>query len=124
MQNQRNDKYNHLRKKNNSVFYSDNWARIIGENKVARHYDSWEKRIHPDDKKVVLQSLQAHLDGKSTLWEQEHRLRKNDDSWIWVVGRGQVIEYDDNAEPKRMLGMMSDISNRKQSEQKILQQQQ
>ena len=98
------------------VYYSPGWTRILGEKDVPNVYASWEERIHPDDKQAVLDSLQTHLDGKTSTWQGEHRLRNVNDNWIWVTGRGQVVERDRDGKPLRMIGTMTDITERKQAE--------
>lgn len=98
------------------VYYSPGWTRILGEKDIANTYSSWEERIHPEDKPAILDSLRTHLDGKTTTWQSEHRLRNASDKWTWVTGRGQVVERDTEGKPLRMIGTMTDITGRKQAE--------
>ncbi len=102
---------------NGQVFYSPGWFRIVDERDPGNGYATWEARIHPDDKERVLGSLQAHLDGSSDAWAEEHRLRKRDGSWAWVMGRGRVVQRSVNGSPLRMVGTMIDIGERKQVEE-------
>lgn len=98
------------------VYYSPGWGHIIGENNIQNDYSTWEDKIHPEDKSRVLNSLKAHLAGETSTWSVEHRLRNAEGIWIWVHGRGKVIEVDQNDSPLRMIGTMTDISERKQAE--------
>ena len=102
-----------------SVYYSPGWSRIVGEKDIRNDYSAWEKRIHPEDKPRILKSLHAHLDGETTVWQEEHRLRNIDGAWVWVHGRGQVVKRDQNGNPLRMVGTMSDINARKLAEDKL-----
>jgi len=105
-----------------NVHYSPGWGRIVGEEMVENNYGSWEKRIHQDDKERILESLQDHLAGKTEVWQEEHRLQKSDGSWAWVLGRGQVVKKNEDQNPLRMIGTMSDVTNKKENEEIIWQQ--
>ena len=104
-----------------TVFFSQGWASILSEETAEPTYDFWASRIHPDDKETVLQSLRQHLDGRVSHWEQEHRLRTRDGDWKWVLGRGAVVAQTPEGRPLRMLGTMTDISERKVAQMKLQQ---
>jgi signal transduction histidine kinase/ActR/RegA family two-component response regulator len=53
------------------------------------------------------------------VFEAEHRLRKADGSYLWVLGRGKVTEYDKNGKPVRVVGTSSDISEQKEHEEQM-----
>jgi two-component system CheB/CheR fusion protein len=101
------------------VSFSTGWDRILGEEKVKNNYATWEDRIHPEDKPLILKSLRSHLAGETPVWSEEHRLRKVDNDYIWVLGRGQVVERDPNGHPLRMVGTMTDINTRKHAEEAL-----
>ncbi|MFA8341341.1 MAG: cache domain-containing protein [Rhodothermaceae bacterium] len=81
--------------------------------------DEWKKRVHPDDIDFVMQLVTDHLKGKIELYEAEYRFRTKAGEWIWVVGRGQVIERDKNGKALRFIGTQSDITHRKEVEEKL-----
>ncbi|MCP4042351.1 MAG: PAS domain-containing protein, partial [Gammaproteobacteria bacterium] len=99
-----------------NVYYSPGWSRILGAETVGNTYSSWENRIHPADKALILNTLQLHMAGETTTWNEEHRLRNADGVWTWVLGRGRVVKRDGDGKPLRMVGTMTDISDRKQAE--------
>ena len=101
------------------VNYSPAWLTILGEKFVRPHYRTWESRIHDDDREQVLAGLRRHLEGGTEAWSAEHRLRKNDGSWIWVLGSGRVVKRDPSGRPLRMVGTMRDISQNKQKEEVV-----
>jgi diguanylate cyclase (GGDEF)-like protein/PAS domain S-box-containing protein len=104
-----------------SVYYSPAWAQILGEDRVPTAYSAWDSRIHPDDRESVLGSLKQHLSapGDGEAWTCEHRLHHADGSWVWVMGRGRVVQRDADGRPVRMVGTMVDISERKRNEQVV-----
>ncbi|MDM8536662.1 PAS domain S-box protein [Desulfobacterales bacterium HSG17] len=98
------------------VYYSPSWIKILGEKNIPQKYESWANRIYTEDKEIVQSTLQATLDGESDFWEKEHRLSTTTGKWKWVLGRGRVVERSNNGQPLRMLGTMTDISDRKNLE--------
>jgi diguanylate cyclase (GGDEF)-like protein/PAS domain S-box-containing protein len=103
----------------NEVSYSKRWKEILGyaEDEIADHFDEWEKRVHPDERQHVLAELRASVDGQP--YYSEHRLRCKDGSWKWVLARAEVVSRDEAGKPTRMTGTVSDISEKKQSEELI-----
>lgn len=98
------------------IFFSKAFEAILSEEIVIPKYQTWESRIHPDDKQIVLSSLQEHLNGLTFSWQKEHRLRTGDGNWKWVLGRGRVVSRDAENKPLRMVGTMADISFQKEAE--------
>ena len=108
---------------NERVLYSPGWTRMLGyePDELPAVYASWESRIHPADRGEVLEKLQAHLQGQTRGFIAEHRLKTKSGDWLWVVGRGRVIEYSADGAPLRAVGTMNDISALKEAEHKLLQ---
>ena len=104
------------------VYYSPGWMSIIGEARTDADYSFWEERLHPEDKEHTLLSLRLHLAGRTPDWQEEHRLRRSDGSWVWVLGRGQVVKRDADGNPLRMIGTLIDIESQKANEEIIWQQ--
>ena len=80
---------------------------------------TWLELIHPDDRESAVKKIIDRIkhDKSFTL---EYRMRKKDGSWLWIEGRGQTIEWDEQGSPKRVIGTHSDISRRKEAEISLL----
>ncbi|MCL3782549.1 response regulator [Prolixibacteraceae bacterium JC049] len=104
----------------NDVFYSKGWLNILEVDKVEPTYETWASRIHPKDKEFTIQSLKDHLAGKTKQWECDHRMKINNKRWKWVKGRGMVVQFDENNQPTRMVGTMTDIELQKKAEQELI----
>ena len=78
----------------------------------------WEDRLHPDDRRRVLSSLEALLEGGAEVWTQEYRFRRKDGTYATVEDRGYVVR-DGAGGPVRMLGSMMDITERKRTEEEL-----
>lgn len=98
-----------------AVFYSTRWKAMLdcGEEDIGATVDEWQNRLHPDDRTRVMVALRACLDGDAPVYSDEHRLRRNDGGWKWVMERGIVVSRGANGQPLRMIGTTKDISGRK-----------
>lgn len=104
------------------TYYSPRWKRLLGygENELLAHSEEWLKRVHPDDLARVMALLNGHMSGASPFFESEHRLRRKGGDYIWVLERGVVLR-DEGGRPYRMVGALTDISQRKEIESALQQ---
>ncbi len=84
--------------------------------------EEWSKRIHPDDITHTTHSFESYLSGKSAVHDVEFRFLCKDSSYMWIRGKGRVVESDAGGKPLRFIGTHSDISLQKEHEGKILHQ--
>ena len=84
-----------------------------------RDWHAWREQIHPADLPRVEHALAVHLNGQRASFESEHRLRRENGDWVWVLSRGRIVERDALGRPLRLLGTRMDISDRKRHEQEI-----
>ena len=78
--------------------------------------DAWEERIHPQDRDQIMRDMNDHLEGKSTIFQAEFRIKSKAGAWMWVLDRGKIIAWDENGKPQRAVGTYTDINERKQAE--------
>lgn len=102
----------------NKVVFNDQWALMKGylPEEIEPNLSSWKDLVHPDDLPHVQKALQAHLDGLTSAYESEFRMKSKSGEWIWILDRGKVIERDENGQPLRACGTHMDITKRKQAE--------
>jgi len=101
-----------------AVRYGKNWYLGLGytADEVYNHKDFWESLLHPDDKQRTFALLQKHLHGETPRFVAEFRLRNKAGGWQWMLSRGQVVEWDKNGIPLRIVGTHTDITQRKKYE--------
>ncbi|MBI9071172.1 MAG: PAS domain S-box protein [Melioribacteraceae bacterium] len=78
------------------------------------------KNIHPDDIINYNLAFDEHLSGKKDFYSAEFRVKHKNGSWIWILDRGKIIERDENNNPLKIIGITSDITERKNTELEIL----
>ena len=97
-------------------YVSSRCLRILGygDGELTPVLKEWRKFCHPEDQARALELLQQHLMGVSPHYEVELRLLNKQQQWVWVLVRGQVVEQEPSTnEAVRMLGTLTDISDRK-----------
>lgn len=80
-----------------------------------RNYQAFLDRIHPDDRRLVADAVQAALNGTQE-YAIEHRIIWPDGSVRWVSEKGEV-HRDESGAPVRMFGIVQDVTARKLAEE-------
>jgi diguanylate cyclase (GGDEF)-like protein/PAS domain S-box-containing protein len=78
-----------------------------------------DRRTHPDDVAQMMRDRQAHFEGLTSTYMNEHRVQCKDGQWKWILTRGMVVSLDAAGMPLRVIGTHTDISQRKQAEEVI-----
>jgi len=73
--------------------------------------------VHPADREGLVQAIDRHVRGRSNRFRHEFRLRHQDGSWLWVMARG--IAVFERGSVRRFAGSLTDIRDRKRSEQEL-----
>jgi PAS domain S-box-containing protein len=83
---------------------------------VTASYDFFRSLVHPEDWPSVEAAMQAHLRGETPDSVIEYRMLKRGGDMGWIMGRGRVVQRDGTGRPLRMMGLITDITDRKQAE--------
>ncbi len=102
------------------VFYSERYHRMLGFDPGGLDDSSaaWFDRIHAADVDDVKRALARHVDGHSEVFEVEYRMQHRDGSWRWMLSRGLALRQ--RGAVYRIAGSQTDVTKRKQVEQKLL----
>lgn len=105
----------------NRVYFSEGSKKILGVSDPLFGNDpnAWNIRVHPDDKEKYFQDFKDHLTGLKPMYENEHRVKCEDDSYKWIRDRGKIIEWASPSVPRRVVGTHTDITAQKQQEQAV-----
>ena len=76
-------------------------------------------RVHPDDRAAALQRKEEILAGQPASYV-EYRIRHADGSWHWIALHSRIEYADYGARAARAIGTSQDITERKKSEQALI----
>ncbi len=106
----------------NNLYLSPRWWAIIGEETDGDDGnfapDVWFDRVHVEDVVLLQEKIHDHVQGRTPHLENEHRIRHSDGTYCWVLCRGLCVR-DDSGRAIQMAGSMSDITSRKDAEEKL-----
>ncbi len=102
---------------------SDRAAEILNYrlDEIPQQIEGWRRLIHPDEQPNVIRSVDDHLNGLSAAFKNEYRMLSKGGSWVWILDRGKVVEFDERGNPLRAAGTVNDITDRKMSEDALKQ---
>ncbi len=84
---------------------------------AARFYaDPWSLLdiVHPDDLASAQESSERIMEGHP--WDLDYRMIADDGRIVWIHVEGRTVERDDEGRPRRLQGIMMDVSGRKEKE--------
>ncbi|MGC9530279.1 MAG: PAS domain S-box protein [Candidatus Bipolaricaulaceae bacterium] len=83
------------------------------------HYAASMELVHPDDYQRTMQAMRDHLEGREPLYTVDYRMQTADGGWLWLHDQGAVIERHPDGSPHRVLGLVVNITERKQAEEAL-----
>lgn len=103
------------------VFYSSQSMAMLqfGAEDYIDSQNTWDNRIHPEDKANYERVIQSHLDNETPYYENAKRMIALDGSIKWILSRGKVIEREPSGKALRLIGTHTDITMQKQREQEL-----
>ena len=99
----------------NEVYLSAGWRQLLGAKAEESTVTSAAllDLVHPDDVAQVQRAIRSVLDGSAPDYREEHRVRRVDGAWIWILSQGRVVQRDTLGRPLRITGINHDVSERK-----------
>lgn len=97
---------------------SKRWAQMLGyEHGEVDDFSCYcQHNIHPDDKSSFTKAFMDYVEGRSSSYEIEFRLRIKNGEYIWIYSRGKALQRDSSGRALRMVGAHTDISAQKNVE--------
>jgi PAS domain S-box-containing protein len=80
--------------------------------------EGWKDLLHPEDRDRVWNGFQTALLRRSDSYEIEYRFRRADGSYAVVLNRAFIV-YDEAGQPTRLIGAVTDLSDRRELEEQF-----
>jgi PAS domain S-box-containing protein len=105
---------------NGAIHWSDSASGVFGHppDEHITSFAWWEERLHPEDRKRVVDSLNKAIEGDQELWSSTYRLL-TDAGWADVFDRG-FIKRDSSGRALRVVGAMTDVTERRRAQAELL----
>ncbi|MGH7654678.1 MAG: putative bifunctional diguanylate cyclase/phosphodiesterase [Gemmatimonadaceae bacterium] len=102
------------------VYLSERWAEMVGvvDQALTPSPEEWFSRVHLSDLPQLKVDIAAQAAGSRQHFHSEHRLRHSEGFFIWVLCRGIVVR-DGEGRALRIAGSMTDITARKDLEERL-----
>lgn len=103
------------------TYFSPRYYTMLGyePDEFPANLENWRALLHPDDLPGAEADIQAYIQGKGESYATEFRCRTKDGGWRWILGRGKVVEQDAQGRPLRLAGSHTDITDRKEVENRL-----
>jgi len=104
------------------VFFDKRYYEMAGyrPGEFPSRLEEFQKRTHPKDIDYVMENARKYLEGEIPRFSVEFRFRKKRGGWMWILGRGRIVERDEDSRPTRFVGTHTDITDRKMAEEALL----
>ncbi|MES1026256.1 PAS domain S-box protein [Gloeocapsa sp. BRSZ] len=104
--------------KTEEIVVNPEYASMLGYDSATLHTtrNEWIENLHPDDRESVVAAYHACITGEVPNYQAEFRQRTQDGQWKWILSVGKIVTWNESGEPIRMLGVFTDIDDRKQAE--------
>ena len=107
-------------RKTNTVTFNPLKVTALGYDKseIPKHvnFQFFTDKLHPDDYQKIMNIMTDHLNGKTTVYEAEYRIRTKNGKYKWYYDRGKVTKHDDNGKPLFLSGIVFDITEKKETQ--------
>jgi PAS domain S-box-containing protein len=97
----------------NKVHFDQGWLEMVGlaPDDNLQRFETWQERLHPDDRPKVMQAVQSHLAEPSTPYEVKFRMRHEQGHWVWILAKGSVHAFTSSGKPLVFSGIHMDITD-------------
>ena len=98
----------------NEVYFSPRFKEILGykEGEFKNTFLECRKKLHPDDKNLILASIKACREGEKKEYNEVFRMKHKNGTWVWIHSRGTFF-YNQSGKIIRASGFHTDITHDK-----------
>jgi diguanylate cyclase (GGDEF)-like protein/PAS domain S-box-containing protein len=103
------------------IYFSPRWKAMLGyvRGEINHSPEEWFNRVHPEDVAALQADIAAHHRGETIHLQNEHRILHYNGTYRWMLCRGVTVR-DELGRPYRMVGSLTDITQRKMFEEQLM----
>ena len=100
------------------VWWNESYASMLGvPGDTPRNFDTWSRSIHAGDRERIVGELKAAAGGGAQTWVAEYRFKRGDGTDGFIFNRAFFLRGGDGR-AVRVIGAMTDVTERNQAEQR------
>jgi PAS domain S-box-containing protein len=106
-------------------YYGPRYYTILGyaAGELPAAYDTWLNLLHPDDRETAVEQRNRQIAQRGGTFTTEYRLRKKNGEYTWIQSRGKVVAWQPDGSQGRIVGTITDITERRRLEEQFYQSQ-
>ncbi|GAA5784267.1 bifunctional diguanylate cyclase/phosphodiesterase [Chitiniphilus shinanonensis] len=100
---------------------SPEYDRLLGyePGELIETFEKWKNQLHPTDRDNVMRAVRDYYTGAAHQLVIEYRRKRKDNDYHWYQMRGRFVEFDEQQRPNRLIGTLTDITERKEAQERI-----
>ncbi|MBL56669.1 MAG: hypothetical protein CMP61_05730 [Flavobacteriales bacterium] len=104
----------------NEIYLSPHWKLILGyqPEELENKLQTVEHLLHPEDVQKSLSYFDEFINGKSSVYELEYRLKHKNGNYIHVLSRGKAV-LDHSKKLNRLIGTIIDLTEKNKTQEEI-----
>ncbi|MEI7812833.1 MAG: CHASE domain-containing protein [Ignavibacteria bacterium] len=104
-----------------NIFFGKRKAEVLGfPPEKFKHYKDFTDLVHPDDYNHIMNAMRGHLYGAFDKYETEYRIQTSSNNYRWFYDIGAIIDTHPGGKPRRIAGLVIDITERKIAQMELL----
>ncbi|WP_410500181.1 EAL domain-containing protein [Chitinibacter sp. S2-10] len=100
---------------------SPEYDKLLGyqSGELIETFDKWKEQLHPTDREQAVSAYRDYYVGNSAHFTVDFRRRTKLGEFRWFQTRGKFVDFDSRGKPSRLIGTMTDITERKEAQDRI-----
>ena len=110
-----------LNLRTHQISFSSEYKAMLGYKgeDFPQEYNTWLGHVHPDDLDQVLATSRAYIQTGGKMTTAQYRMRCQDGTYKWVLGRAVITAWDATGQPLMLSGLQSDISAQRDAKEAL-----
>jgi PAS domain S-box-containing protein len=106
----------------NKIFFSDRFYTMFGyePGEFEANIENWRELLHPNDINWAEILVRKSFSEGFNEFDVEVRHKTKNNEYKWIHNRGKIVNKDKQGNPVRVVGTLTDITERKKAEEALL----
>ncbi|WP_165749139.1 PAS domain-containing protein [Cellulophaga sp. Z1A5H] len=99
------------------IFRGENYRKLFGYSSfdmINNSLDYWKSKIHPEDRKRVLESFNLCIESGDDNWYEEYRFGNKDNKYLSIIDKAFIVR-NSSGNALRMVGAIQDVTEKLQA---------